>query len=79
MVKEISIIYFYIPQQVILLDLSSVLEVFQEAKNLGLNYQLKFISNKSSVASSSGLVLSSITHFLKTNPKKKRSYLYFRI
>ena len=70
MEQAISTVYFYIPKQVTILDLSGVLQVFQEAKNLGFNYHLKFISNQSSISSSSGLELSSLTDFRKTNPTK---------
>lgn len=65
-----SIVYFYIPKQVIILDLTGVLQVFEEAKILGFNYHLKFVSNQSSISSSSGLELSSLTDFRKTNPTK---------
>jgi transcriptional regulator GlxA family with amidase domain len=65
-----STIYFYIPQQVTLLDLAGVLEVFQEAKSLGFDYQLKFISNNDTITSSSGLELLSVVHFSKTNPQE---------
>ncbi|PKG44124.1 hypothetical protein [Psychroflexus sp. MES1-P1E] len=71
MEKTILTVYFYIPEQITLFDLGGVLQVFQEAINLGFNYQLKFISNQSTIISSSGLELSSLTHFIKTNPKKK--------
>lgn len=64
-----STIYFYIPKQVTILDLAGVLEVFQEAKNSGLPYTLKFISSNPVITSSSGLELSSVVHFSKTNPK----------
>ena len=70
MEQTISTVYFYIPEQVTILDLSGVLQVFQEAKNLGFNYHLKFISNQSSIRCSSGLELSSLTDFRKTNPTK---------
>ncbi|QGK74425.1 GlxA family transcriptional regulator [Flavobacterium sp. SLB02] len=65
-----TIIYFYIPKQVTLLDLSGVVEVFQEAIGLGFQYELQFISSQSSVVSSSGLEFASLTHFSKTNPKE---------
>jgi transcriptional regulator GlxA family with amidase domain len=70
MKKTMSTVYFYIPNQVTLLDLSGVLQVFQEAINLGLNYQFKFISNQSTVKSTAGLTISSLTHFIKSNPKQ---------
>lgn len=63
-------VYFYIPERVTLLDLSGVVEVFQEAKSLGLDYRLEFISSKTSIKSNSGLEISSLTHFTKTNPKQ---------
>jgi transcriptional regulator GlxA family with amidase domain len=65
-----TIIYFYIPKQVTLLDLSGVVEVFQEAIGLGFQYELQFISSTSSVVSSSGLELVALTHFSKTKPKE---------
>jgi transcriptional regulator GlxA family with amidase domain len=70
MEQAIPTVYFYIPKQVTILDLSGVLQVFQEAKSLGFNYNLMFISNQSSICSSSGLELSSLTDFRKTNPTK---------
>lgn len=68
--KETATVYFYIPQQVTLLDLSGVLEVFQEAIRLGFEYKLQFISSQSSVVCSSGLELAALTHFSKTNPQE---------
>lgn len=64
-------IYLYITSQVHLLDLSGVTQVFQEAKQLGFDYHLKFISSKSSIISSAGLELSSLIHFSKIHPKKE--------
>ncbi|MDA6072783.1 DJ-1/PfpI family protein [Flavobacterium sp. AC] len=63
-------VYFYIPKQVTLLDLSGVVEVFQEAIGLGLEYELQYISSQFSIISSSGLELSALTHFSKTNPQE---------
>jgi transcriptional regulator GlxA family with amidase domain len=71
MTKTKPSVYFYIPKQVTLLDLSGVVEVFQEACDLGLDYQLIFISGQSSVSSNSGLELSSLLHFTKVNPQKE--------
>jgi transcriptional regulator GlxA family with amidase domain len=71
MEKAISTVYFYIPRQVTLLDLSGVLQVFQEAILLGFEYKLQFISSQSSVICSSGLELTSLTHFSKTKPQKE--------
>jgi len=68
MEQAISTVYFYIPNQVTILDLSGVLQVFEEARLLGFNYQFKFLSNQSSISSSSGLVISSLTNFSETNP-----------
>lgn len=68
--KETATVYFYIPQQVTLLDLSGVLEVFQEAIRLGFMYDLQFISSQSAVVCSSGLELAALTHFSKTNPQE---------
>lgn len=65
----VTTIYFYIPKKVTILDLAGVLEVFQEAKNLGLLYELEFISSTPTIISSSGLELSSVAHFSKANPK----------
>jgi transcriptional regulator GlxA family with amidase domain len=70
MAKSQSTVYFYIPQYVSLLDLSGVVEVFQEANNLGFNYKLNFVSSQSTMNSNSGLELSALTHFSKTNPQK---------
>lgn len=66
----VTTIYFYIPKKVTILDLAGVLEVFQEAKNLGLLYELEFISSTPVIISSSGLELSSVAHFSKANPKR---------
>ncbi|UUF13639.1 MULTISPECIES: GlxA family transcriptional regulator [Flavobacterium] len=71
MTKTKPSVYFYIPKQVTLLDLSGVVEVFQEARDLGLDYQLVFISGQSSVSSNSGLELSSLIHFTKVSPQKE--------
>ena len=68
MEQAISTVYFYIPKQVTILDLSGVLQVFEEAKFLGFSYHLKFISNQSTIKSSSGLELSSLQDYRKTNP-----------
>jgi transcriptional regulator GlxA family with amidase domain len=70
MTKTIANVYFYIPQQVTLLDLSGVLQVFQEAKLLGFEYKIRFISSTASVICSSGLELASLTHFSKVNPQE---------
>jgi len=64
-----STVYFYVPKQVILLDVSGVAEVFREAVSLGLEYELQFISSHASVVCSSGLELASLTHFSKVNPQ----------
>ncbi len=63
-------IYFYIPDQVILLDLSGILQVFQEAKQLGFDYQLIFVSDSPEVTCASGLELSPLSHFSKCAPTK---------
>lgn len=63
-------IYFYIPNQVILLDLSGILQVFQEAKQLGFDYELKFVSNLGEASCASGLGLSPLIHFSKYAPAK---------
>lgn len=61
-------IYFYIPNRVILLDLGGILQVFQEAQQLGYDYQLKFVSNSETINCAAGLELSSLTHFTKYAP-----------
>lgn len=65
-----SNLYFYITNQIHLLDLSGVSQVFQEAQQLGFDYTLKFISSTPTINSSSGLELSSLIHFSKTTPQK---------
>jgi len=70
MTKLKTTVYFYIPKDISLLDLSGVVEVFQEANNLGFDYQLKFVSSETSIKSNSGLELSSLIHFSKTAPQK---------
>lgn len=65
-----SVIYFYVTNQIHLLDLSGVLQVFQEAKQMGFDYTLKFIGSTPSIRSSSGLELSSLIHFSETEPVK---------
>lgn len=71
MKEEISTVYFYIPKQVTILDLTGVVQVFEEAKNLEFNYKLQFISNHSNIKSSSGIELSALKDFRETNPTKK--------
>ena len=66
-----STVYFYIPKQISLLDLSGVVEVFQEATHLGFDYELKFVSSQTSMKSNSGLELSSLIPFTKTAPQKE--------
>ena len=56
-------IYFYIPKQLHLLDLSGVLQAFQEANDLGCDYQFKFISQDVRVLTSAGLALTAIEPF----------------
>jgi len=68
--KVISTVYFYIPEQVTILDLSGVLQVFEEAKILGFNYHFEFISNHSKIKSSSGLELSALKDFRESVPTK---------
>ncbi|TKG89839.1 helix-turn-helix domain-containing protein [Puteibacter caeruleilacunae] len=70
MEQSISTVYFYIPKQVTILDLTGVLQVFEEAKNLGFNYHFEFISNEGSISSSAGLVLASLSDYRATNPTK---------
>lgn len=64
-------IYLYITNQVHLLDLSGVAQVFQEARQLNFDYNLKFISSESKITSSAGLELSSLIHFSKIHPNKE--------
>ncbi len=64
-----STLYFYITNQVHLLDLSGVSQVFLEAKELGFDYNFKFISNKSTIRSSVGLELSSLINLSETKPE----------
>ncbi|WP_157491745.1 GlxA family transcriptional regulator [Flammeovirga sp. SJP92] len=71
MKEKIKTIHFYIPSQVTILDVSGVVQVFEEAVNLGLNYELQFISNHSSIQSSSGIELSALNDFKETNPTKE--------
>lgn len=65
-----SNLYFYITNQIHLLDLSGVSQVFQEAQQQGFDYTLQFIGSTPSINSSSGLALSSLLHFSKTTPEK---------
>lgn len=51
--------------------MTGVVQVFEEAINLGLNYELQFISSQSSMKSSSGIELSALKDFRGTNPTKK--------
>lgn len=68
--ENTSTIYFYIPNQLTLLDLSGILEVFQEAKAIGLSYSFKFISNQTHITSTSGLILSELKSYITTQPKQ---------
>ena len=63
-------IYFYIPKLLHLLDLSGVLQAFQEANDLGCDYQFKFISHDTKVPTSSGLILTSVEPFDIFTPKE---------
>lgn len=62
-------IYFYIPKQLHLLDLSGVLQAFQEANDLGCDYQFKFISHNIEVSTSAGLFITATQPFKQFNPK----------
>lgn len=62
-------IYFYIPKQLHLLDLSGVLQAFQEANDLGCDYQFKFISQNVEVLTSAGLSINAVKSFKQFNPK----------
>lgn len=68
--QAIPTVYFYIPEQVTILDLSGVLQVFEEAKFLGFNYHFEFISSQSKINCSSGLELSALNDFKETKPTK---------
>ncbi|TKG89821.1 helix-turn-helix domain-containing protein [Puteibacter caeruleilacunae] len=70
MKEKESIVYFYIPKQVTILDLTGIVQVFEEAINIGFDYHLQFISNDSCIKSSSGIELSSLKNFRETNPTK---------
>lgn len=70
MKQAISTVYFYNPKQVTILDLSGILQVFEEVKAMGYNYRLDFIGNQSAIKSSSGLKLSGLKDFRETNPTK---------
>lgn len=60
-------LYFYVTDQVHLLDLGGVLHVFQEAIDLGFPYQLEFISSSQKIKSSAGLWLSGIKLFTEVS------------
>ena len=62
--------YFYIPQKVTILDVSGVLQVFEEAKRLGFGYHFNFVGSQLVVESSSGLTISSLKDFRETNPSE---------
>lgn len=61
-------IYFYIPNQLHLLDLSGVLQAFQEANDLGTNYRFRFISHNVLVQTSSGLTITEVEPFAQFLP-----------
>ncbi len=63
-------VYFYIPQKVTILDVSDVLQVFEEAKRLGFGYHFNFVGSQLVVESSSGLTISSLKDFRETNPSE---------
>lgn len=68
---ETTKIYFYIPKQLHLLDLSGVLQVFQEANDLGTNYEFKFISHHVQVQTSAGLIFTAVEPFGQFTPSDK--------
>ncbi len=70
MKQAISTVFFYIPKQVTILDLSGVLQVFEEAKFLGFDYEFIFVANQSNIESSSGLEITSLIDYRGTNPTK---------
>ncbi|NOU62012.1 GlxA family transcriptional regulator [Marinifilum caeruleilacunae] len=63
-------VYFYVPRQVTILDLTGVVQVFEEAINLGFNYELQFIGSHSNIKSSSGIELSALKDFRQTDTSK---------
>lgn len=65
---EKTSIYFYIPKQLHLLDLSGVLQVFQEANDLGNDYRFIFISHDVQVQTSSGLTITAAQPFAQFMP-----------
>lgn len=56
-------VVFFISEYVNLLNLAGPLQVFEEAIALGGKLELKFVSNKRKIISSSGLIIYSIEHF----------------
>ncbi|NLR91660.1 GlxA family transcriptional regulator [Flammeovirga agarivorans] len=70
MKQEISIVYFYIPKEVTILDVTGVVQVFEEVINLGFNYQLQFVSNYTTIKSSSGIQFSALIDFRTVTPTK---------
>jgi len=58
-------VYFLIPHNIHLLDLSGSVQVFQEAADLGAPYTIRFIGDQARINSSAGLGLTGITPFAK--------------
>jgi len=58
-------VYFLIPHDIHLLDLSGAVQVFQESATYGAPYNIRFIGDKARTHSSAGLDLAGITHFTK--------------
>ena len=63
-----SNVYIYITDQVHLLDISGVTQVFQEGQLLGFDYNPKFNSDRTAIKSSSRLELSSLIDFSEISP-----------
>ncbi|MCT4615377.1 MAG: DJ-1/PfpI family protein [Marinifilaceae bacterium] len=68
MQKKLNTIYFYIPTQVTILDVTGVVQVFEEAVHLGLDYKLEFLANQTTIQTSSGMHLSALKDFEQSNP-----------
>ncbi len=56
-------LYFFITENVHLLDLSGMLQVFQESSQYGLEYEIEYLSTQPRVMTSSGLEFSNLKDF----------------
>jgi transcriptional regulator GlxA family with amidase domain len=63
-------IYFFIIEDVHLLDLSGAVQVFQEAREAGLPYTLQFIGDTPGLTSAAGLKIHDLTSFKKVEPSE---------